>query len=154
MHKERRKVFSRMSLIAWGIPAVLLVFTVVLEVSPWSIRQAQVGGRALNLVLICLAAGGLSIWAFFSLYLYGRLWKVFPYVGDAEKGWVYAEGVFGLQGVGCSMSSVLGVFLYLFGGGFWRALVMVSISFCLAIWETARFPLRIADVEELLGGMG
>lgn len=154
MQREKRKIFSRMCLIAWGIPAVLLVFTVVLEVSPWAVRQAQVGSRTLNLVLIGMAVAGLSIWAFFNLYLYGRLWKVFPYVGDAEKGWVYAEGVFGLQGVGCSMSSVLGVFLYLFGGGFWRGLVMVSISFCLALWETARFPLRIADVEDLLEGMG
>jgi len=51
------------------------------------------------------------------------------------------------------MSSVLGVFLYLFGGGFWRAVILASLSLVLATVETARFSLRAGEVEDLLKGV-
>lgn len=154
MKVERKKVLLRMCLIAWGIPAVLLVFMIALRLSPWAVQSAHVSQASLNLVLVCLAVVGLANWVFFGTYLYRRLWKVFPYLGEREKGWTYAEGVFGLQGVGASMSSVLGMFMYLFGGGFWRAVLLVAVSMGLAILETARFPLRVAEVEDLIEGMG
>ncbi|MGC8960796.1 MAG: hypothetical protein ACP5OO_13645 [Chloroflexia bacterium] len=71
-------------------------------------------------------------------------------MGQSEKAWTYAEGVFGLLGVGAGMSSVLGMFLYLFGGGFWRAALLACLSLALAGVETVRFPLRAAEVEDLL----
>lgn len=142
-----------MCLIAWGIPVVLLAFMAFMEFSPWKAEGAHVNRLTLNLAAAGLAAAGLAAWAFFTLYLYRRLWKVFPYVGRGEKAWTYAEGVFGLQGVGASMSSVLGIFLYLFGGGFWRAVILASLSLLLAAVETARFPLRAAEVEDLLKGV-
>ncbi|MGQ9474726.1 MAG: hypothetical protein ACUVT4_03845 [Actinomycetota bacterium] len=150
METGKKRVFTRMCLIAWGIPAVLLAFTTAMELSPWKAEPAQVDRLALDLSAAGLAAAGLGAWAFFSLYLYRRLWKLFPHVGRGEKAWTYAEGVFGLQGVGTGMSSVLSVFLYLFGGGYWRAAILASLSLVLAAVETGRFPLRAAEVEDLL----
>lgn len=153
MEIGKRRVLTRMCLIAWGIPLVLLAFVAVMELSPWKMESARASRLTLNLVAAALAAAGLAAWAFFSLYLYRRLWNVFPHVGRSEKAWTYAEGVFGLLGVGAGMSSVLSVFLYLFGGGFWRSVLLACLSLVLAGVETARFPVRAAEVEDLLEDM-
>ncbi len=153
MSEEKKKVLLRFCLIGWGIPLVLLAFIAFMALSPWAVRRAETEDATLNLATAALAAAGIAAWAFFNLYLYRRLWKIFPYIGDPERGWVYAEGVFGLQGVGTSMSSVLGVFLYLFGGDFWRALLLVAVSLALMCLETARFPGRVADVEDIIAGI-
>ncbi len=147
---EGKKVFGRLCLIALGIPSALLAFCGVLHLSPWAVERAEAAARTLNLVAGCLVAGGLSTWAFFAFYLYRRLWKLFPYIGEKEKGWSYAEGVFGLIGVGTSMASVLGLFYYLFSGDFGRAALLFGLSYALAAVEAARFPARIADVEEMM----
>jgi hypothetical protein len=148
MSKEGKAVFRRFCLIGLGIPTVLLAFTTALYLSPWAIGRAEVAPGTLTMIAACLAAAGLAIWAFFSLYLYRRLWKVFPHIGDREKGWSYAEGVFGLLGVGTSMTSVLANFYYLFTGDFNRSAVIFGLSYLLAILEAFRFPLRIADIED------
>ena len=153
METGKARVFARMCVIAWGIPLVLLSFMVAMEISPWKAESAHVSRLTLDLAAVGMAAGGLAAWAFFSVYLYRRLWKVFPQIGQEDKAWTYAEGVFGLQGVGTSVSSVLGVFLYLFGGGFWRAVILASLSLVLATVETARFSLRAGEVEDLLKGV-
>lgn len=153
MSEEKKKIFLRLCLIGWGIPVILLAFIVFLALSPWSVRRAALGRASLNAVTAALAAVGLATWAFFNLYLYRRLWNLFPHIGDAEKGWTYAEGVFGLQGVGTSMSSVLGLFLYLFSGDAWRSALVVVISLALIVLEMARFPGRIAEVEDMVTGM-
>ncbi len=149
---EGKKVFGRFCLIALGIPSVLFAFCAVLHLTPWAVDRTGAAAATLNLAAGCLAAGGLSVWAFFSLYLYGRLWKLFPYIGEREKGWSYAEGVFGLTGVGTSMSSVLGLFYYLFSGDLGRAAILFMLSYALAGLEAARFPARIADVEDAIAG--
>ena len=149
---EGRKVFGRLCLIALGIPSVLLAFCVVLHLTPWVVERTGAAGKTLNLATGCLAAGGALAWLFLAFYLYGRLWKLFPYIGDREKGWSYAEGVFGLIGVGTSMSSVLALFYYFFSGDFGRAALLFGLSYLLAAVEAARFPSRIADVEDLMAG--
>lgn len=154
MENGKRRVFARMCLIAWGIPVALLAFMAVMEFTPWKAERAHVSRIALDLATAGLAGAGLAAWAFFAFYLYRRLWKVFPHVGRSEKAWTYAEGVFGLQGVGASMSSVLGIFLYLFGGGFGRAVLLASLSLVLAGVETVRFPVRVEAVEDLLKDVG
>ena len=154
MAEEKKKVLLRLCVIGWGIPAVLLAFIVFLSLSPWSVRRTGMGSASLNAITAALAAVGLAAWAFFNLYLYRRLWKLFPYIGDSEKGWTYAEGVFGLQGVGTSMSSVLGMFLYLFTGDMRRGVLVAAVSLALIVLEMARFPGRIAEVEDVIGGGG
>ena len=151
--KEGRDIFKRFCLIGLGIPAMLLIFITALCFSPLAIGRSQVSTSTLNIALACLAVAGLGIWAFFSFLLYRRLWKVFPYISEREKGWTYAEGVFGFLGVGASMSSVLGVFYYLFSGDFSRGAVLAALSFVLAGLEMARFPDRIDDVEKMIAGM-
>jgi ABC-type proline/glycine betaine transport system permease subunit len=150
MSKEGKAVFKRFCLIALGIPSVLLAFVVALYLSPWAIEQAEVTEGVLTVATVCLAVAGVAIWAFFSFYLYRRLWKVFPYIGDREKGWSYAEGVFGLLGVGTSMSSLLANFYYLFSGDIKRSAVLFGLSYLLAAVEAFRFPMRIADVEDTI----
>ena len=147
---EGKRVFVRLCVIALGIPTALLAFCAALRFSPWAVERTGATAAMLNLAAGCLAVGGLLAWAFFSLYLYRRLWKLFPYIGDREKGWSYAEGVFGLTGVGTSMSSVLGLFYYLFSGDFGRAALLFAISYALAALEAGRFPSRIDDVEDAL----
>lgn len=153
MSKEGKAVFMRFCLIALGIPSVLLAFTVALFLSPWAIEPAEVTEGVLTIAALCLAAAGVAIWAFFSFYLYRRLWKVFPHIGDSEKGWSYAEGVFGLLGVGTSMTSLLANFYYLFSGDFTRSAVLFALSYLLAFVEAFRFPMRIADVEDTIAEM-
>ncbi len=152
METGKKRVLARMCLIAWGIPGVLLAFMAIMELSPWEAESAAVSRLTLDLAAAGLAAAGLAAWAFFAFYLYRRLWRVFPSIGREEKVWTYAEGVFGLLGVGASMPSVLAVFLYLFGGGFWRALFLAALSLVLAAVETARFSLRAEEVEDILRG--
>jgi hypothetical protein len=152
--KEGRAVFRKFCLISLGIPAVLLAFSVTLYLSPWKTGRAEVTPGALTTAAVVLAAAGIAIWAFFSFFIYRRLWRVFPHIGDREKGWSYAEGVFGLLGVGTSMTSVLAVFYYLFSCDFNRAAVLFALSFLLAVVEAARFPVRIADVEKTIGEPG
>lgn len=151
--KEGRKVFKRFCLIGFGIPAVLLTFISALYLSPWALQKADVSTTFLNIVAACLVGAGVMMWAFFSFLLYRRLWKVFPHLAEKEKGWSYAEGSFGLVGVGSSMSSVLGVFFYLLTGDFSRAAIISMLSFVLAVAETARFPARIDEVEQIISGM-
>jgi len=151
--KEGRAVFRRFCLISLGIPSVLLAFTAAMFLSPWAIERAEVTPGVLTAAAACLAAAGIVIWAFFSFFLYRRLWKVFPHIGDREKGWSYAEGVFGLLGVGTSMTSVLANFYYLFSGDFNRSAVLFALSYLLALVEAFRFPARIADVEDTIAGM-
>lgn len=153
MSKEGKAVFKRFCLIALGIPSVLLAFTVALFLSPWAIEGAEVSEGVLTVAAACMAAAGIAIWAFFSFYLYRRLWKVFPHIGDSEKGWSYAEGVFGLVGVGTSMTSVLAMFYYLFSGDFNRSAMLFALSYLLAVVEAFRFPTRIADIEDTITEM-
>lgn len=150
MSEEGKKVFRRLCLIALGIPSVLLAFCAVLHLTPWAVERVEVGPGTLNIVAGSLAAGGFAAWAFLAFYLYRRLWKLFPYIGEKEKGWSYAEGVFGLTGVGTSMASVLGMFYYLFSGDFGRAALLFGISYAMAAVEAARFPARIADIEDMM----
>ncbi len=152
LSEEGKKVFGRFCLIALGIPTALLAFCAVLHLTPWAVERTEVGAGTLNLVAGGLAAGGVAAWAFFALYLYGRLWRLFPYIGEREKGWSYAEGVFGLTGVGTSMASVLGMFYYLFSGDLGRAALLFGLSYALAAVEAARFPARIADIEDMMRG--
>ncbi len=151
--KEGKTVFRKFCLIAFGIPSVLLAVTAVLYLSPWAIARAEVDPGTLTLVTACLAAAGAAIWAFFSFYLYRRLWKIFPHIGDSEKGWTYAQGVFGLVGVGTMLTAVLADFYYLFSGDFNRSAALFALSFLLALVETFMFPGRIADVEDTITGM-
>jgi len=148
--QEGRNILKKFCLIAYGIPAVLLVFLLILYFSPWDIDQAQVSTRTLNVATACLAVAGVAMWAFFSHLMYRRLWKVFPYIADRDKAWSYAEGVFGLLGVGASMMSVLGVFYYLFSGDILRSIILITLSFVLAAIETARFPARFDEVEKII----
>lgn len=148
--KEGNRVFRRFCLIALGIPTILLIFTVVIHLSPWAPDRADVSTAMLNVATACVAAAGLIIWLFFSLYLYRRLWRIFLYIGDKEKAWSYAEGAFGLLGVGTSITSVLAMFFYLFSGEFNRSVIIFAVSFFLAGVEAIRFPTRIADVEEII----
>ncbi|MBN2025560.1 MAG: hypothetical protein JW854_02185 [Actinobacteria bacterium] len=150
---EGKGVFKRLCLISLGIPAVLLAFTLGLYLSPWAIERAEVSTGMLNAAAACLAVAGIAVWAFFSFYLYRRLWKVFPQLGDREKGWSYAQGVFGLLGVGTIMTSVLATFYYLFSGDFNRSATLFGLSLFLACVEFFRFPTRIADVEEIITEM-
>lgn len=154
MSREGKAVFRRFCLIALGIPLVLLAFTSVLFLSPWAIERAEVSAGTLTLATACLAAAGVAIWAFFTFYLYRRLWRLFPHIGDREKGWSYAEGVFGLLGVGTSMTAVLANFYYLFSGDFGRSAALFALSFLLATVEAFRFPMRIANVEDTLTETG
>jgi len=150
---EGKGVFKRLCLISLGIPAVLLAFTLGLYLSPWAIERAEVSTGLLNAAAACIAVAGIAIWAFFSFYLYRRLWKVFPHLGDKEKGWSYAQGVFGLLGVGTIMTSVLATFYYLFSGDFNRSAILFALSLLLACVEFFRFPTRIADVEDIITEM-
>lgn len=150
MSQEGRNIFKKFCLIAFGIPSVLLVFILILYFSPWDIDQAQVSTATLNVAAACLAVAGVAMWAFFSHLMYRRLWRVFPYIADQDKAWSYAEGVFGLLGVGVSMMSVLGVFYYLFTGDITRSIILIVLSFVLALVETARFPTRLNEVERII----
>ncbi len=150
---EGRKVFKRFCLIGFGIPTALLIFIAVLYISPWALATRNASKAGLNIAAGCLAAAGLLIWAFFSFVLYRRLWKAFPYIAEKEKGWSFAEGSFGLVGVGASMPSVLGVFYYLLTGGFSRGALIIALSFVLGLIEAARFPTRIDEVEQIILGM-
>lgn len=141
-------------LVGMGIPTALLAFMLVAHYGPWSLDRAEVTAGTLNLAAACVAAGGAIAWAFFDFYLYGRLWKLFPYLGDREKGWSYADGVFVLQGVGSSMSSVLGMFFFLFSGDLVRGMALVAMSYLLALVEVFRFPARMDRVEETIERMG
>jgi hypothetical protein len=151
--KEGKEVFKRFCLIGVGIPLVLLIFISAIYLSPWAVKKAEATKGTLNLAAFGLAAAGLAIWAFFSFLLYRRLWKIFPHIAEKEKGWSYAEGTFGLLGVGVSMASVLGVFYYLFSGDYARGAMIIALSFVLALVEATMFPNRIADVEQLIAGM-
>jgi hypothetical protein len=153
MSREVKVVFKRFCLIAFGIPAVLLAFTAALFLSPWAIERAEMTAGTLNIVTVCLAAAGVALWAFFSLFLYRRLWRLFPHIGEKQKGWSYAEGVFGLLGVGTSLSSVLANLYYLFTGDFIRSAVLYGISFLLAVFEASRYPGRISDIESTIAEM-
>jgi hypothetical protein len=151
--QEGRNIFKRYCLIALGIPSVLLVFVLVLYFSPWEIDQAQVSTSTLNVVAACFAAVGVAMWAFFSHLMYRRLWKVFPYIAERDKAWSYTEGVFGLLGVGVSLMSTLGVLYYLFTGDITRSIVLILLSFALALVEIARFPTRLEEVKKNIAEM-
>lgn len=153
MSREGKAIFGRFCLISLGIPTVLLVFTSALFLSAWAVEKAEVSAGTLTVAAACLAAAGLAVWAFFSLFLYRRLWRVFPHVGDSERGWSYAEGVFGLLGVGTSMVSVLACLYYLFSGDFSRGAVLFGLSYFLAVFEAFRFPVRITGVEDIIAEM-
>lgn len=152
-NQEGRKVFLRFCLIGFGIPLVLLAFVLALYYLPWSIERARVSETTLNVAAACVAVLGMAFWAFFGQFLYRRLWRVFAHIADSERAWSYAEGVFGLMGVGVSMPSVLGVLFLLFTGDFSRSLALVGLSFLLAAGESFRFPGRIAEVERTIMGL-
>ncbi len=150
MNEGGKGVFKRFFLIGFGIPVVLLAFTIGLYLSPWAVERSEATASLLNTAAAFLALAGVGIWAFFSFCIYRRLWKVFPYIGDKEKGWSYAQGVFGLLGVGASMTSVLATFYYLFSGDFNRGAILFALAGLLACVECFRFPKRIADVEDII----
>lgn len=151
--REGRDVYKRFCLISMGIPAALLMLVLAFRFCPWAIQRSQVSSLTLNIAAVCLAAAGLGIWAFFNRVLYRRLWKIFPYIAQREKAWSYTEGVFGLLGVGSSMVSVLGVFFYLFTGDLSRSVVLIALAFILALYESARFPARLSEVERIISEM-
>jgi uncharacterized membrane protein len=153
MNGEGKGVFKRLCLISLGIPAVLAAFTTALYLSPWAMERTKTSTGLLNVATACLAVAAVAIWAFFSFYLYRRLWKIFPHIGDKEKGWSYAQGVFGLLGVGTSMTAVLATFYYLLTGDFNRSMLLFALSCLLACVEFFTFPTRIADVEDIIAGM-
>ena len=150
---DGKRVFRKFCLIGIGIPLLDLAIISILYFSPWSIGRAEVSGGVLNLVAAGLAVTGLAIWAFFSFVIYRRLWKIFPYISEKEKGWSFAEGTFGYVGVGVFSSSVLGVFYYLFSGEYYRGLALIALSFVLFLVEAAMFPNRIAEVESVVARM-
>jgi hypothetical protein len=151
--REGKGIFKKFCVIAYGIPAVLLAFTLILYFSPWDIDRTQASNAMLNVTAACLAAAGVGIWAFLGHLMYRRLWRIFPYIAEPERAWSYAEGVFGLLGVGASMMSVLGVFYYLFTGDIMRSIIFMVLSFMLAVVETARFPGRLDEVERIIAGI-
>ncbi len=150
--EEGKRVFRKFCLIGLGSPTLLLAFVLIAH-AVWSPERMEASSRSLNLALAGLALAGVAIYAFFSILLYRRLWKLFPYLGEREKGWSYAEGAFGFIGVGVMMPSVLGVFYYLITRDFIRALVLIALSCLLGIVEAARFPGRIAEVEDFIAEM-
>ena len=154
MKEGRKRVLALFCLVGLGIPTTLLAFMLIARYGPWSLDRAEVTQGTLNLAAACVAAAGLAAWAFFDLYLFGRLWKIFPHIGDREKAWSYADGVFVLQGVGSSMASVLGVFFFLFSGDFARGAALAALSYLFALFEVARFPARMERVEETIERMG
>lgn len=152
--EEGKEVFKKSCLIGLGIPAVLTTFILAIHFSPWGPEPGTAPAGTLNAVMAGLIVAGLAMWAFFSQLLYRRLWKIFPHIGDVEKCWSFAQGVFGLLGVGACMSSVLAVFYYLFTGDLGRSMVLCGLAFALTVVEMLRFPGRIADVEDVIAGMG
>lgn len=151
--EEGKRVFKRLCVIALASPTVFLAFVLIAHAS-FSPQRVGASSRSLNLTAAGLALAGLTIYLFFSALLYRRLWRLFPHIGDKEKGWSYAEGVFGLIGVGTMMPSVLGVLYYVIARDLLRGIILIALSYLLAVVEGVRFPGRIAEVEDALERMG
>ncbi len=149
---ESRKVFGRFCLIQFGIPATLLFLQWLMLI---------ITGRGLvpkieRLFSLLIAAGllvaGLGLWWFFGAIMFRRLWQIFPIAGDERKFWVYAEGVFGLVGVGVSMPALLGFFHFLLFTDIVAGSILGGVSLALAFYETGRFGVRVGDAATLADG--
>ncbi len=115
-----------------------LVFHLIGKVKVTTHSGALLGG-----VIAGMAAVGCGFWAFFSFFVFGRLWKVFEKVSSREKVWEFMEGSYLFIGVGISLVAALGVFYFIFTGDFARSLFLFGLAGVLYGLEALRFRTRV-----------
>jgi hypothetical protein len=143
-----KRVFLRFLVIGLGIPLVLLAASTIIYFSH-PVERKQLSPTFFSLITLGLAAAGAIIWIFFSKILYHRLWTVFGHLPELQDAWTFAEGVYGLIGVGISLSSALGLLYYLISGDFLRSLFLHALAVLLLAIEVSRFLPRMDRLEEI-----
>jgi hypothetical protein len=130
-----------------GIPVVLFAVTLTFELLGKS-RTPQQSSLVLSAVTAGLALAGLAIWAFFSFFVFGRLWKVFDQIVSPEKLWEFLEGGYLFIGVGISLTAAIGVFYFIISGDFTRASVLFGLAGLLYLVELVRFGARTDEITQ------
>ncbi|MHB8779771.1 MAG: hypothetical protein ACYC55_00090 [Candidatus Geothermincolia bacterium] len=145
----RSKTFIHFTLVGLGIPLILgasvLVFELVAD------RRTDQSAGLLYIIVAALALVGLGIWAFFSFFMFGRLWKVFERVSSPEKMWEFIDGTYLLIGVGISLIAAIGVFYYIFTADVAGAAALVGLAGMLYLLEVARFSGRVSNITRRHG---
>lgn len=150
----KRRVIGRFYLIQFGIPAVLLAFEVFLALVIEEGLTPRISRPLSALVGAVLLVVGLGLWTFFSSVLFRRLWSLFPVAGEESKFWVYAEGVFGLVGVGVSMTALLGFFHFLLARDVVVGITLGIVSLALGALEARRFEARVKEAADAVKAAG
>lgn len=146
----RRTVLVRLCLIQFGIPSVLLLFQWLLLFITVRGATPKIDRLASSLIAAALLAAGLGLWWFFGSVMFRRLWQVFPVAGDERKFWVYAEGVFGLTGVGVAMPALLGFFQFLLSSDVVAGSALGGISLALGFYEASRFDAKVETAVAII----
>lgn len=140
----RRRILLHFTLVALGIPLVLGIATLVFELV--ADRPTSQSATVLYLVVAGLGLVGLGAWAFFSIFMFGRLWKVFEQVSGPEKLWDFVDGTYLLVGVGISLVAAIAVFYYMFTAHFMGSAALFALAGVLYLLELARFSARVSGI--------
>ena len=139
-----RKIIFHFSLVGFGIPVLLFASMQIFNIA---VKTGQIGASplVLDLVILVLALVGLGTWAFFSAFMYKRLWTIFDSISSREKIWEFMEGSYLFIGVGISLISAIAVFYSIITGDFLRPLFLFGLSALLFIFELMRFRSRVEN---------
>jgi hypothetical protein len=150
----RKRVLGRFYLIQFGIPVVLLLLQVIMVLATGKGTAPRISRPLSAAVGAGLLAMGLALWFFFSSLLYRRLWRLFSVAGEEGKFWTYAEGVFGLVGVGVAMPALLGFFHFLLTADLAVGVALAMVSLALGAGEAYRFDGKVVEAIALAGEAG
>ncbi len=147
----RSKVLARLLVIGLGIPSVILVMELAIQFTAEE-KAVRYASGARWLIVALLALLGAACWALFGQVLYRRLWSIYSLSPDSQDAWSFAEGAYGLIGVGISLNSVIGFFYYAVNRDPAGSFVLFGLALALLAAELLRFPGRMDELEEREGG--
>ncbi len=151
--KERRKVLARFLLIGGGISLVLLA----VELAGLAVLKGEpprISGNARWLTIAGLLAAGSASWAFFSFLVYRRLLRFIECAASDHDVWGFAEGAYGLIGVGIALSPALAFFYYAMARDLLGSMLLHGLAWMLLVVELLLFLSRTDELEDMAARLG
>jgi|GEM_PF-938933 len=147
----RRKVLTRFLLIAGGI-SLLLLAVELMGLAALGGEPSRLTGYSRWLAVAGLLLAGMGSWAFFSQFLFRRLLRFLGAAASEEDVWAFAQGCYGLVGVGIALSPAMAFFYYALTRDFAGSMALHGLAWVLLAAELLRFLPRTDELEEMASG--